>query len=139
MPEAIFHDHAPRDIDLWCFYYQPLLELSPATVAAYETLLTPAEIARYLAYVFDKDRLIFLATRAAVRTVLSHYVTRPPQGVALQNRTERQACAGRHAGVRSLWSCPNSPDGLQFSTDVKRFNDIGIDFLRIQTPFKCIG
>jgi 4'-phosphopantetheinyl transferase len=77
MPQAILHDHGTRDLDLWCFYYQPVLA-SPSTRAAYEALLTPADTVRYRSYVFDKDRLIFLATRALVRTVLSHYVSQPP-------------------------------------------------------------
>lgn len=70
--------HGARDVDLWCFYYQTILG-APATVAAYEALLIPAEVVRYRAYVFDKDRLIFLATRALVRTVLSHYDAPPAQ------------------------------------------------------------
>lgn len=78
MYEAILHDHGPQGVDLWCFYYQPVLGI-PATVTAYEALLTPVDVARYRAYVFDKDRLVFLATRALVRTVLSHYVVQPPQ------------------------------------------------------------
>lgn len=70
--------HGTRDLDLWCFYYQPTLA-DPAIVAAYEALLTPPDLLRYRAFVFEKDRLIFLATRALVRTVLSAYVPQPPE------------------------------------------------------------
>jgi Integrase core domain len=51
----------------------------------------------------------------------------------------RQIIATWKIDYNENWSCPNSPDGLQFSTDVERFNDIDIGLLRIQTPFKCIG
>lgn len=66
-----------QDLDLWCFYYQPVLE-DPAIVAAYESLLCPVELQRYQAFVFEKHRLVFLASRALVRSALSHYVPVPP-------------------------------------------------------------
>lgn len=77
-PEARHLHHGAQDFDLWCFYYQPILA-DPAAVSAYEALLTPADLLRYRAFVFEKDRLVFLATRALVRSVLSHYAPQPPE------------------------------------------------------------
>ena len=61
----------PGTVDVWCFFYREVQD--PELLAAYAALLTPEEQARHDRYVFDRDRLQFLATRAAVRTVLSRY------------------------------------------------------------------
>jgi len=58
-------------VDIWCFFYREVQD--PELLAAYAALLTPAEKARHDRYIFEHDRLQFLATRAAVRTVLSRY------------------------------------------------------------------
>lgn len=62
-------------VDLWCFRYDDARE--PALLAAYAALMTPDEEARHRRYVFAKDQLQFLATRALVRTVLSEYAPVP--------------------------------------------------------------
>jgi 4'-phosphopantetheinyl transferase len=77
-PEARHHHHEAQDLDLWCFYYQGILT-NAATVAAYESLLTPVDSLRYRAFVFEEDRHAFLATRVLVRCVLSHYAPQPPE------------------------------------------------------------
>jgi 4'-phosphopantetheinyl transferase len=63
--------HSAR-VDLWCFYYQRISD--PGLLRAYEGLMTPDERARHGRLQFEHDRVMFLATRALVRTVLSTYV-----------------------------------------------------------------
>jgi 4'-phosphopantetheinyl transferase len=63
-------------VDLWCFYYELISD--PVLLAAYESLMPPEEHARYRAFHFEHDRLMFLATRALVRTALSAYVDVAP-------------------------------------------------------------
>jgi 4'-phosphopantetheinyl transferase len=58
-------------VDLWCFFYEGISD--PSLLAAYDGLMTPDERARHRRYLFEKDRLLFLATRALVRTALSRY------------------------------------------------------------------
>jgi 4'-phosphopantetheinyl transferase len=71
----------PGRIDLWCFDYEAALagavvgdeELPHPLRQAYLDLLIPEERARHDRFIFARDRLQFLATRALVRTVLSQY------------------------------------------------------------------
>jgi 4'-phosphopantetheinyl transferase len=64
-------DGAAGIVDLWCFFYESAQD--PALLSAYVDLMTAEERARHDRYVFERDRLQFLATRAVVRTVLSSY------------------------------------------------------------------
>ena len=68
---------APGVVDVWCFFYEGVDD--PALLAAYDALMTPAERARHGRFVFEKDRRLFLATRALVRTVLAAYAPVPPE------------------------------------------------------------
>lgn len=70
----------PGVVDLWCFFYQGLDEDAEGRqlLASYAELMTEAERARHDRFYFARDRLLFLATRALVRTVLSHYAPIAP-------------------------------------------------------------
>lgn len=63
---------APGAVDLWCFFYQDAMK-DEALSLAYLALLSEEERAQHRRFHFDKDRVLFLATRALVRTVLSRY------------------------------------------------------------------
>ncbi len=73
-------------VDLWCFDYETALagavtgdeEHAHPLREAYLRLLLPDERARHDRFVFARDRLQFLATRALVRTVLSQYADVAP-------------------------------------------------------------
>ncbi|MEZ4443153.1 MAG: 4'-phosphopantetheinyl transferase superfamily protein [Polyangiaceae bacterium] len=66
----------PPGVDLWCFFYEP--HDAPELLAAYDALLTDDERVRHQRFYFEKDRLLFLATRALVRTTLSAYADLSP-------------------------------------------------------------
>lgn len=76
----------PGRVDLWCFDYETALagavvldeEPPHALRQAYLELLLPDERARHDRYIFARDRLQYLATRALVRTVLSQYADVAP-------------------------------------------------------------
>jgi 4'-phosphopantetheinyl transferase len=68
---------APGTVDLWCFFYEGSDESED--LAAYEGLMTSEELERSRRFLFARDRRLFLATRALVRTVLSRYVSVPSQ------------------------------------------------------------
>jgi 4'-phosphopantetheinyl transferase len=61
----------PGRVDLWCFYYQGVMDA--ALIDSYLALISQEERARHDRFCFERDRQLFLATRALVRTVLSHY------------------------------------------------------------------
>jgi len=57
-------------VDLWCYFYE---DIDVELLAAYEALLTADERDRHKSFYFERERRLFLATRALVRTVLSNY------------------------------------------------------------------
>ena len=67
---------APGSVDLWCFFYESVGEAE--LLDAYDAMMTPAERVRHRRFVFEKDRRLFLATRALVRTALGHYAAVRP-------------------------------------------------------------
>jgi 4'-phosphopantetheinyl transferase len=62
---------APGIVDLWCYFYEGIDD--PELLASHDALMTPAERARHGRFVFEKDRRLFLATRALARTALAAY------------------------------------------------------------------
>ena len=67
---------APGIVDVWCYFYEGIED--PALLASHDALMTRAERARHGRFVFEKDRRLFLATRALVRTVLAAYAPVEP-------------------------------------------------------------
>jgi 4'-phosphopantetheinyl transferase len=63
-------------IDLW--YFIPKLNRDPANIAAEAMLLSPAESEKSRRFHFERDRQLFVTTRAFVRTVLSTYAPVAP-------------------------------------------------------------
>jgi 4'-phosphopantetheinyl transferase len=63
-------------VDLWYYFYE-LLD-NPPLLAAQEALMTPDENARCQNFRFERDRRMFIATRALARTVLSRYAAVAP-------------------------------------------------------------
>jgi 4'-phosphopantetheinyl transferase len=62
-------------VDLWYYFYEGA---DTELIAAHEALLTPDELERYGSFRFERDRRLFLATRALVRSVLSNYAAVSP-------------------------------------------------------------
>jgi 4'-phosphopantetheinyl transferase len=57
-------------VDLWYYFYEGT---EADLLAEHEALLTPNERDRHRSFHLERDRRLFLATRALVRTVLSSY------------------------------------------------------------------
>lgn len=66
----------PEGVDLWCFFYEE--HLTDELARRYDALMTPDERERHQRFHFEKDRRLFLATRALVRCALSHYADVAP-------------------------------------------------------------
>jgi 4'-phosphopantetheinyl transferase len=63
-------------VDLWVYFYEGIDDAK--LLAEHEALLTPDERERHASFRFERDRRLFLATRALVRTVLSSYAPVSP-------------------------------------------------------------
>jgi 4'-phosphopantetheinyl transferase len=70
----------PEGVDLWCFFYGPHVPPGPMDELsrAYDALMTEDERVRHQRFYFERDQRLFLATRALVRCVLSHYASATP-------------------------------------------------------------
>ena len=66
----------PGIVDLWYYFYESIDDSE--LLAAHHALMTVDERRRHDKFMFDKDRCLFLATRALVRTVLSRYAAVAP-------------------------------------------------------------
>jgi 4'-phosphopantetheinyl transferase len=65
------------DVDLWCFFYEEALR-QRALFERYEALMTREERNRRDRFHFERDKHLYVATRALVRTVLSEYEPTAP-------------------------------------------------------------
>ena len=63
-------------VDLWYFLHDEIDDAE--LLAAHEALMTPDERKRHQRFHFERDRRLFVATRALVRTVLSSYAAVAP-------------------------------------------------------------
>jgi 4'-phosphopantetheinyl transferase len=69
---------ASRDrIDLWLAFVDE--EIDDGLLLQYKKLLAPDELLRHSRFYFERDRHLYLVTRALVRTALSRYSTLKPQ------------------------------------------------------------
>lgn len=94
---------APGIVDLWYWFYEALDE--PDLLAAYEALMAPDERARHRCLRSERDRHLFLATRALVRCALSRYAAVAPG--------EWRFAAGTHGRPRVAW--PSIAPALHFN------------------------
>jgi 4'-phosphopantetheinyl transferase len=62
-------------VDLWYYFCEGI---EAEVLDAHEALLTPNESDQHRSFYFERDRRLFLASRALVRTVLSSYTTALP-------------------------------------------------------------
>jgi len=69
----------PGLVDLWYFPYQETESQDPIFWDSHSTLLHKEEWTRHDRFVFPRDRLLFMATRILVRSVLSKYAPISPQ------------------------------------------------------------
>ena len=113
----------PRRVDLW--YVHTEAADVPELLEEYRSLLPPDEAGQEHRFVFRKDRVLYLVTRALVRTTLSSYVQCEPRDwVFIRNAY----------GKPSVVAPPGFP--LQFNLSntaglvvcaVAPFRDVGVD------------
>jgi 4'-phosphopantetheinyl transferase len=115
----------PGIIDLWCFFYGELDD--PELLAAHDALMTPAERERHGRFVFEKDRRLFLATRALVRTVLAAYAPVPPDAWRFaEGEHGKPFIASPQVAPRLHFNLTNTPGLVACAVSVAH-EEIGVD------------
>lgn len=127
----------PGIVDLWYYFHEGIDDAE--LFAAHEALMTPDERERYGNFRFERDRRLFLATRALVRTVLSSYAAVAP--------AEWRFAAGEHGKLRVAHPTVTSPihfnlantPGLVVCVVSVAHELIGVDVERIDREGETVG
>jgi 4'-phosphopantetheinyl transferase len=69
-------DGPEATVDLWCYFHE---DAHAELAASYRQLLCSEERVRYESLLFERDKSLFLAARALLRTALSHYLALQPR------------------------------------------------------------
>lgn len=118
-------NHSPGGIDLWCFYYEQVSDYD--LFDAYEDLMTGDERLRCKSFRFQRDRLMFLATRALVRTALSAYVDVPPRAWRFAEGARGKPYIKKPTGLPSLHFNLSNTRGLVVCAVSRTYDLVGVD------------
>jgi 4'-phosphopantetheinyl transferase len=124
-------------VDLWCFYYERISEAR--LFRAYEGLMTADERARHKRFHFERDRLMFLATRALVRTVLSAYADVAPSEWLFSERDRGKPYVTGPAGVPPLHFNLTNTRGLVVCAVSRDYPQVGVDAEWLERPGETVG
>lgn len=114
-----------NQIHLWVT--QPEAIQDASLLAEYDELLSPEEKARHGRFHFEKDRRVYLCTRALVRSVLSEYAPVAPQEwVFERNAYDKPEISRIHEGIPPLRFNLTHSDKL-IACAVTLENNLGID------------
>jgi 4'-phosphopantetheinyl transferase len=115
-------------VDLWYYFYE---DIEAELLAAYEALLTPDERDRYGSLYFERDRRLFLATRALVRTVLSNYsAVSPADWRFVRNKHGKPVISAPTIAPTIHFNLANTPGLVVCAVSVAQ-EPIGVDAERI--------
>lgn len=132
-PPAMFPRLSPGELHVW----QVDLDAAPPVLAALAEHLSPEERRRSDRFVREADRRRYVASHAALRTILGRYLGLPPAGVEV---------AVRPGGKPELASLPGAPplrfnlshsDGLAMIA-VTLDREVGVDVERVR-PMPDVG
>jgi 4'-phosphopantetheinyl transferase len=115
----------PRGVDLWCFFYEAPLR-DPELRRRYRDMLTDEERARCDRFVFERDQIMSLATRALVRTALSHYAAVDPSAWRFESGSHGKPFVSRPAEPR-LWFNLSNTRGLVVCAVSCEHEVLGVD------------
>jgi 4'-phosphopantetheinyl transferase len=130
-------DLSSRSVDLWCFYYGRLS--NPGLFAAYENLMPPDEHARYRAFHFEDDRLMFLATRALQRTALSAYVDVSPDAWRFTQGEHGKPYIAEPTGLPPLHFNLTNTRGLVVCAVSRAHRGLGVDAEWLERKVDPVG
>jgi 4'-phosphopantetheinyl transferase len=112
-------------VDLWCFYHERISD--PGLFEAYEDLITPDERIRSRSFHFERDRLMFLATRALVRTVLSTYMDVAPRVWRFAEGVRGKPYIREPTGLPPLHFNLTNTRGLVVCAVSRTYPQVGVD------------
>jgi 4'-phosphopantetheinyl transferase len=124
-------------VDLWYWFYEGMDDAD--LVAAHEAIMTADEREQYVSFHFERDRLLFLATRALVRTVLSRYApVAPPDWRFAARGHGRPRVTQPVVTPRVHFNLANTP-GLVVCAVSVAHKRLGVDVERIDRKIDAIG
>ncbi len=127
----------PGVVDLWCFFYEGLDD--PALLDSHSALMTEAERVRHGRYFFERDRRIFLATRALVRTVLSQYADVAPADWRFAEGERGKPYIDSPKGLPSIHFNLSNTFGLVVCAVSLRHPLLGTDVEFLQRPGETVS
>jgi 4'-phosphopantetheinyl transferase len=124
-------------VDLWYYFYELSDDL--ALLAAQEALMTPDEFARCQNFRFERDRRMFVATRALARTVLSRYAAVAPGDWRFAiGEHGKPRIANPKVTPRIYFNLANTP-GLVVCAVSIAHELVGVDVERIDRKLEVLG
>ncbi|MBI4468582.1 MAG: 4'-phosphopantetheinyl transferase superfamily protein [Acidobacteria bacterium] len=124
-------------VDLW--YWRCESATESALVESCDPLITPDERDRFKRFRFERDRCLFLATRALVRTVLSRYANVVPGDWRFASDKSGKPRIGHPAITPALHFNLANTAGLVVCVVSVAHEPIGVDAERIDREVDFIG
>lgn len=129
---------APGEVHLWLAYYDQFV--ASGLPDAYVEFLTDEERAQAARFVFERDRLRYLVTRALVRTTLSRYAPIPAaQWRFTTNKHGRPAISERHGDDACALLFNISHTRSLITLAVSRDAAVGVDVENVTSRAAPIG
>lgn len=127
----------PGRVDLWCFFYEEIKD--SGLTDSYYALMTSEEQARHHRFYFARDRLLFLATRALVRTVLSAYADVSPEDWRFSAQEQGKPFIKSPTVLPSLHFNLSNTYGLVVCAVSVTHSALGVDAESIDRPGETIS
>jgi len=128
---------APGIVDLWYWMYEPIDET--ALAEAWCDRIAVDERERYERFRFERDRRLFLATRALVRTVLSRYApVAPGEWRFVADGAGKPRIAGPQIFPDLHFNLANTP-GLVACVVSAAHDAVGVDVERIDRTLDFVA
>jgi 4'-phosphopantetheinyl transferase len=121
----------PAAVHIWLF--DPAALAADSVAAAAASLLSPAERQRWQRLLFERDRLIFLATRALARTILAGYAGVPARQLEFVVNDYGKPELAQSAATPQLRFNLSNTEALAAAA-VTWNRDIGVDVERLREP-----
>ena len=127
----------PGIVDLWYCFDEEIDDTE--LLAAPEAFMTPDECERHRRLRFARDRRLFLATRALVRTVLSSYAAVAPADWRFAADQHGRPCVVHPPLARPIHFNLANTRGLVVCVVSVAHEPIGVDAERIDRQVKTVG
>jgi 4'-phosphopantetheinyl transferase len=129
-PAPIYFTLSPAEVHVW----RASLHASPSRLADLHAILAADEQQRAARFHADRDRNSYIVARGVLRTLLGHYVQRPPQELRFSyNRYGKPALEGAANGTPLCFNLSHSHNLVLYAVTYGR--DLGIDIEYVRPNF----